>query len=170
MMNIINSKKKCVCVLDFIWDCDWYLWIKWIFNQLFDREKKITCMFDFSWNNRAERERETRQRKFKPVELETRAHACHRRCKMFLEKNGGKREKKKIKGEIGNNCASSMWKLELMTTIQCFETHHCMAGWCKNSSTWIWTVLVFYKNYIVGLKKLSWFDDLIYDVIIKLFF
>jgi hypothetical protein len=134
-------------------------------------KKKITCMFDFSWNNRAEREREreTRQRKFKPVELETRAHACQRLCKMFLEKNGGKREKK-IKGEIGNNCASSMWKLELMTTIQCFETHHCMAGWCKNSSTWIWTVLVLKKNYIVGLKKLSWFDDLIYDVIIKLIF
>lgn len=89
-----------MCVLDFIWDCDWYLWIKWIFNQLFDREKKITCMFDFSWNNRAERERETRQRKFKPVELETRAHACHRRCKMFLEKNGGKREKKKSRARL----------------------------------------------------------------------
>lgn len=126
-----------MCVLDFIWDCDWYL------SSVWSWKKKLTCMFDFSWNNRAracgERERETRQRQFKPVELRTRAHACHRRCKMFLEKNGGKREKKKKKnkGEIGNNCASSVWELELMTTVQCFETHHGMAGWYKNSSTWI---------------------------------
>jgi len=102
MMNIINSKKNvCVYWISFEIVIDIYELNGSLISCLIVK-KKITCMFDFSWNNRAEREREreTRQRKFKPVELETRAHACHRRCKMFLEKNGGKREKKKSRARL----------------------------------------------------------------------
>ena len=98
MMNIINSKKNvCVYWISFEIVIDIYELNGSLISCLIVK-KKITCMFDFSWNNRAERE--TRQRKFKPVELETRAHACHRRCKMFLEKNGGKREKKKSRARL----------------------------------------------------------------------
>jgi len=127
-------------------------------------KKKLTCMFDFSWNNRAracgERERETRQRKFKPVELRTRAHACHRRCKMFLEKNGGKREKKKKKTRarletiVLPACENLNWwqrssVLKLITAWQVdIRTH-------RHGS---WTLLVLKKNYMIWWLN-SWCDN-----------